>query len=364
MIQRFKDNRAKETKPAIIIPIYQAAIDGQEASFPLLLKLRRDLKMTQQEEGGEELSQALGWYYSRAYHIFGQTYGSITELHLMDDGSAIALTKKNHYLSNYCITNDTYFDRLLLQCDQMATEANRILRGKDLQACTQVLYSAAKTLLCVKQWQQTEKIKDKKSTENLEGCLKVVKNHLDYAREYHLRAARLSAERFYSWGMLLGILLAVVVLRVLGKMSLPEEMQSIHVLASLVGGGMGAVVSVMWRMTNGRLTVRHEVERWTLILVGSFRPLIGAIFGLLVYALIQSNLLPLAVASNSELYFYGVIGFLAGFSERWAPDLLQTTENGLHSATVSPPAETMPTPAQQMAEPISVNGHTTLAVQP
>jgi hypothetical protein len=109
--------------------------------------------------------------------------------------------------------------------------------------------------------------------------------------------------------------------------------------------------------------VRHEVERWTLILVGSFRPLIGAIFGLLVYALIQSNLLPLSVASTNELYFYGVIGFLAGFSERWAPDLLQTTENGLHSATVSPPAETMPTPAQPMAEPISVNGHTALAAQ-
>ncbi len=367
MIQRLREHQAKETRPAVVMPIYQAAIDGQEASFPLLLKLRRDLKEAEQEQAREELCQALGWYYNRAYQLFGQAYGTITELHLMEDGSAIALTNKNHYFSNYCITHDTHFDRLLLQCDQMATEANRLLRGKDLQACTQILYAAAKTLLCIKQWNQTDAGNNEKAAEELDGCLKVVKRHLDYAREYHQRAARQSAERSYSWGMLAGIIFVIVALMGLTRVTPPAEMQIAQVLASLIGGGTGAVISVMWRMTNGQLTVRHEVERWTLMLVGSFRPLIGAVFGLLVYALIQSELLPLTVASANHLYFYGVIGFLAGFSERWAPDLLQTTENGLHSATASPPlgtaSEKSTAPTQGVDGPISVNGHTVTAAR-
>ena len=367
MMQRFRDHQASQTGPAVVIPVYQAAIDGREASFPLLLKLRRNLKKAEQEQAGEELCLALGWYYNRAYHTFGQVYGSIIELHLMDDGSAIALTNKNQYFSNYCITNDTPFDRLLLQCDQMATEANRLLRGKDLQACTQILYAAAKTLLCFKQENEINPGKGKKAADELEGCLKVVQSHLAYAHEYHQRAARLSAERCYSWGMLAGILFVIVALMVLGRVTPPAEMQIAHVLASLIGGGTGTVISVMWRMTNGQLTVRHEVERWTLILVGSFRPLIGAVFGLLVYALIQSELLPLAVAAANLLYFYGVIGFLAGFSERWAPDLLQTTENGLHSATVSAPlgkaGEMTAVPTQGVGGPIGVNGHPVTAGQ-
>ena len=368
MLDRIKERLASQSAPSHTIPIYQAAIEGQEASFPLLLKLRRHIKRAEREKADEALRESLGWYYRRAHHTFQRANGRITEMYLGDDGSAIALTDRHRFFSNYRINSDSKVDRLLLECDRMSTEACRLLQGRDLQACTQVLYAAAKTLLSIKS-AAPPACEDEHSK-----CIQVVENHLAYARDYHERAARESAERAYSSGMLLGILagvLAFLLLRLfLPELRMPAALQSEALSASLLAGGMGAIVSVMWRMINGNLTVRYKVDRWTLVLVGLFRPFIGAVFGLLVFALIQSDLLPIEVVADEvrAIYFFGVIGFLAGFSERWAPDLLQTTENGFNAAAGSsgpPPggdAAAANSAAADGRAPVNGNGHAAATV--
>ncbi|HID54471.1 MAG TPA: hypothetical protein EYP41_20835 [Anaerolineae bacterium] len=149
--------------------------------------------------------------------------------------------------------------------------------------------------------------------------------------------------------MIIGIFVFIASLFLLGKLlpakTVPAEDISL-IVASLVGGSIGAVVSMMWRMIKGDMTVRYDVKRRTLILVGLFRPLVGAVFGLLIFALIQTELLPIEVKSDNLLYFFGIIGFMAGFSERWAPDLLQTTQDKLNNGSIVEPTANDSTQSQ------------------
>jgi hypothetical protein len=74
-------------------------------------------------------------------------------------------------------------------------------------------------------------------------------------------------------------------------------------------------------------TIDFEVGRKSVRRLGALRPLTGAVFALALYFALQSNLLsiPVPKSNNSQVYFYLVVGFLAGFSERVTKVLLTTT---------------------------------------
>jgi hypothetical protein len=56
---------------------------------------------------------------------------------------------------------------------------------------------------------------------------------------------------------------------------------------------------------------------------GALRPVIGGIFGLALFVLFEGGLLPaIEVEEGSNLPFYAGVGFLAGFNERFAQDML------------------------------------------
>ena len=104
-------------------------------------------------------------------------------------------------------------------------------------------------------------------------------------------------------------------------------------VASYAAGAVGAVVSVLSRMGAtpgpGRgqgFTIDFEVGRKSVRRLGALRPLTGAVFALALYFALQSNLLSIPIPkSPSQVYFYLVVGFLAGFSERVTKVLLTTT---------------------------------------
>ncbi len=90
-------------------------------------------------------------------------------------------------------------------------------------------------------------------------------------------------------------------------------------------GGLGATVSVLTRMTSQRMRLNYETQPRLLSAYGALRPAIGAVFGMVVFALIAGGLVPaLAVPTDQGtlVSFYAVFGFLAGFNERFAQDML------------------------------------------
>ena len=59
----------------------------------------------------------------------------------------------------------------------------------------------------------------------------------------------------------------------------------------LLAGAVGAVMSVLIRMSSGNLDVNHEFGREYLSNLGLVRPFIGAIFALLLYFAFKGELL-------------------------------------------------------------------------
>jgi hypothetical protein len=87
----------------------------------------------------------------------------------------------------------------------------------------------------------------------------------------------------------------------------------------LTAGAIGAVVSVMSRMTFGELTLDYEAGRRILMMLGAFRPVIGMALGAAMWVLSASDVLAIGPSDPAKMpYFRILIAFLAGFSERWA----------------------------------------------
>jgi hypothetical protein len=88
-------------------------------------------------------------------------------------------------------------------------------------------------------------------------------------------------------------------------------------------GALGAVVSVLLRVANQPLTINYSAGRGLIRLNGVFRPVVGAIFGLAFFVLINAGLL-LATPHemSSRAFFVAAICFAAGFSERRAQDVI------------------------------------------
>jgi len=158
------------------------------------------------------------------------------------------------------------------------------------------------------------------------------------AEHYFRRAARRRAQLRYLAGVLggLGVIALVGFPLSLGLRTLPDlHGESAVFLASLIAGGAGAVLSVLYGMTSGNLRLHTlfanaESGLGPLVAAGALRPLLGAMSGLVVYILIKAGLIPLAIPKGENgAYFLLAISVVAGFSERLARGVLAGTEQRL-----------------------------------
>ena len=94
--------------------------------------------------------------------------------------------------------------------------------------------------------------------------------------------------------------------------------------ACFVAGAIGAIVSVITRMRDeDRISLDDEVGELLIVLLGSFRPLLGAIFGVVAYFAIEGGIIGLtAPTGHPAFFYYALFAFLAGFSERFAHVIL------------------------------------------
>ena len=94
----------------------------------------------------------------------------------------------------------------------------------------------------------------------------------------------------------------------------------------------GAILSVMTRMAKrDGFNLEFEVGRKSMRYLGALRPWIGAMFALAVYVTLKSSLVVLLPDVDHGIYYFATIGFIAGFSERRAKVLLNSTGVGSES---------------------------------
>src|SRR5829696_5667683 len=116
---------------------------------------------------------------------------------------------------------------------------------------------------------------------------------LDRIEEHYEQAASREAQIVYLGGMLGGVLalcaVTVPVGILLAASDVPVNLTTFF--GCLISGALGALVSVVTRMSADKFHVRHEVGRSYVQRVAAFRPFIGGVFGLLVYFALQGGVI-------------------------------------------------------------------------
>jgi hypothetical protein len=154
---------------------------------------------------------------------------------------------------------------------------------------------------------------------------RTTREELKGIESYYRRAAVRSGQIVYVGGMLLGMLpLALLIVLALVLKLADSHNSAVRIgILCFAAGGVGALMSVMSRMTSGRVHVDWEFGKDTLRTLGALRPFVGGVFGLMTFFALKSGVVALDIANNSRsTYFYVLFAFAAGFSERLAQDML------------------------------------------
>ncbi len=338
-----------------VIPEFEEAMrrEPRRASFEQLLKVHFGCTGILELDDDAD-RKVYEQYYQDVFEAFQEANGDLQKLFFCNKTvGAVAVTKKKR---ESWIRKERFDFHLvfptagasgaqgqLLQCRHLSIEARRLLSGKDLQTCLLMIYDLCVSLLrAIDKSDASAELLDEEKQR-----LKMLRIQLKQVKAYHLRAAQLDAQIEYFMGMGIGLLVLPLLWLgldwLLGNVDYIVGVYKHGVFVSLVAGSIGAVVSVMSRMMKSEgLTLNHEAGRLHLMLLGGIRPLIGAVFGVVVFALIVADLIPLknaAFMNNAlpteeadkaqALFFFAVIAFLAGFSERWAQDMLTVGQGGL-----------------------------------
>jgi hypothetical protein len=154
---------------------------------------------------------------------------------------------------------------------------------------------------------------------------------LDRIERHYEQAASREAQIVYLGGMLWGVLALCAVAVPLGLLlagtDVPVDLTTFF--GCLISGALGALVSVVTRMSADKFHVRHEVGRSYVQRVAAFRPFIGSVFGLLVYFALQGELvrqIQIPRDDANRFAFFLVLAFAAGFSERMVKEVLRSAE--------------------------------------
>jgi hypothetical protein len=160
---------------------------------------------------------------------------------------------------------------------------------------------------------------------------------LDRIEVHYQQAASREAQIVYLGGMLSGVLVLCAVTVpagiLLAASNVPVNLTTFF--GCLIAGALGALVSVVTRMSADKFHVRHEVGRSYVQRVAAFRPFIGGVFGLLVYFALQGGVirqLDVPELERDRFAFFLVLAFAAGFSERLVKEVLRST-SGEEAAT-------------------------------
>lgn len=174
----------------------------------------------------------------------------------------------------------------------------------------------------------------------------------EMAAEYD-RAASSEARIVYLGGMLAGVaalcVLMVPIGLLLSTVDVPVDLT--FFFGCLIAGALGALVSVVTRMSADKFQVRHEVGRTYIRRVAAFRPFVGSVFGLLIYFALAGELIrQLAVPTGAaeSFAFYLVLAFAAGFSERLVKEVIRAAEGPDEG---SPPDRTAPLKVELVRSP-------------
>jgi hypothetical protein len=213
---------------------------------------------------------------------------------------------------------------ILFQCLHLHYKALEFLTPQPRKICLRMIFGVITTLLGTLDHRQLERDSGNIAVRPFgadPGEVETLQRELAQAKAYYDSSAQRQAQLEYLVGMVMFLGLAVAATAAIALFTpLLDEAATVSVL----GGAAGAVVSVMNRMTGGSLKVRPEAGKKTIRALGFMRPVIGAVFGAVVYLFLDGGIVQVLSPPDGgeNLAFYAALGFISGFSERFAQDVI------------------------------------------
>jgi hypothetical protein len=306
--------------------------EGRKVSFPELvwahfLRQRelRDARDHPYEGPAEER-------YREFEQRFEEHNGTIVSQYWCSgDASGIALTIKRrpllladtvrlHWATDWSTKDKPKLTRLLYDCESLAVRVQEVLRDTSRRVAMQSLFNVISFLLG---FAETERAASDRAVGEVD---RTVRERLQKIEDYYRKAAIRSGQITYVGGMLFGMVpmlpLGIVAAIVIGGATNHKSAAGIGILC-FCAGAVGALMSVMSRLSSGTVRVDWEFGKDTLRTLGGLRPFVGAVFGLMTYLALKSGVVGLKLTGGGDdSYYYIVFAFAAGFSERLAQDML------------------------------------------
>jgi hypothetical protein len=284
--------------------------------------------------------------YRAALARFERQHGEIVNSYWCSEvPSAVAMTSRAqhpfsrlrspvltfHRLTDWVTKGQPDLAYEIQRCDEFAIKASSVLGGVRERICMHLVMASAGHLLSLVD--ARAKPEDEKETE---AALERERERLDHIDDYYRAAANGQAQIIYFVGMA-AVAAALVVLAILLRFASGDR----YVFGALAAGAIGAVVSVLQRISANDFALEFDVGRRYVLFVGGLRPALGAVFGLAVYFAFTSGLVSLRLpdSPDSTKRFYAILAlaFVAGFNERWAQDTLATASGSPKPVATDPP---------------------------
>lgn len=230
----------------------------------------------------------------------------------------LADTVRLHWATDWSTKEKPMLMRLLYECETLAVRVQEVLRDTSRRLAIQRLFNVMSLVLA---FAESEHSKDDKA---IAGVAEATRAGLKEIDDYYCHAAARSGQIVYVGGMLLGmvppLLSAVAAWIVLAK----DHTSPVGIgLVCFSAGAVGALISVMSRLSSNKVRVDWEFGKDTLRTLGALRPFVGAVFGLMTYIALKSGVIGIDLSNDAgSSYYFIVFSFAAGFSERLAQDML------------------------------------------
>jgi hypothetical protein len=238
-----------------------------------------------------------------------------------------------HRVSDWVTRDAPGIADLLHECDLLAIRIGEILRGTGERIAMRWILGVEAHLLGF--FERTVDLPAEKAEREL---VRSQRKELVEIEQYYHRAAAKAGRIVYLSGMLIGIALAAAIGAITALLFWAAGLWTTDVrylLLCYAAGAVGALVSAMSRMSKqerGRFNIDFELGRPLMRRLGVFRPFVGAVIGVALYALLASGILQVQISETNKPYYYGFAAFLAGFSERFANVVLGSAEKRLAPA--------------------------------
>jgi hypothetical protein len=295
----------------------ELAIKRREVSFPMVMRA---------------LALAPERLYRPALEVFADTNGGIRESFYADEFPAGALLTGRDDLFF-----DVWWDRLdfdttparELECDisDLRLRAMLYLDRGQRRIFMQRLLRLYKGLISSL---RSEWMRPRSDESTLLRDLDQLRNELARVHAAYRQAACARGAATYVAAAAAGAAMITVVVGVLAL--IVDAVDHTIWLGTLAAGAAGGLLSVLERSNRGALRVSFEADRtW---LGGIYRPTVGALSGLAVFALVGGGLVPVEVPADAtdRGLFFAALGFLAGFVERFAKDVFGSAAGAIPGA--------------------------------